>query len=134
MTEKKYSRRKWLKHFSQLLGAPLLFLWYKATRQAKRISAKRKVFLPAEISGEIMFLGDVILTRSADGMQIFSAHCTHLGCIIDQQQNGVMICPCHGSRFSTEGHVLNGPAGRPLQRLTIFTDGKNGRKYVKIQQ
>ena len=26
-------------------------------------------------------------------------------------------CPCHGSRFSVDGTVLNGPASRPLSAL-----------------
>ncbi len=132
MKEKKYSRRNWLKRFTQLLGVPLLFLWYKAARQAEKISAKRKLYLPVEINGEIMFLGEAILTHTAAGMQVFSAHCTHLGCVIDHQQNGEMICPCHGSRFTTGGQVLNGPAGRALPRLTIYTDRKSGKKYIKV--
>jgi len=28
-------------------------------------------------------------------------------------------CPCHGSRFDTNGKVTHGPAAQPLQRLRI---------------
>ncbi|KNB50471.1 FAD-dependent oxidoreductase [Streptomyces caatingaensis] len=45
-----------------------------------------------------------------------SARCTHLGCLVAfNAAERSWDCPCHGSRFATDGSVLQGPALRPLE-------------------
>ena len=60
----------------------------------------------------------VAVARGDDGtVRELSAVCTHLGCIV--QWNSVeqtWDCPCHGSRFATDGRVINGPAIKPLPK------------------
>ncbi len=53
-----------------------------------------------------------------------SLRCTHLGCIINAGSNG-FTCPCHGSRFDSNGKVLKGPAAQPLTRFSVKENGKD---------
>lgn len=46
--------------------------------------------------------------------------CTHLGCSVAwNAAEKSWDCPCHGARYSPEGHVLTGPANRALEGLTV---------------
>ena len=59
--------------------------------------------------------------RSADGtLHAVSAICTHLGCTVSwNPAEATWDCPCHGSRFSCEGAVINGPAVEDLTPVAI---------------
>lgn len=59
--------------------------------------------------------------RNPDGdLQAVSITCTHMGCTL--AWNGAeesWDCPCHGSRFGTDGAVLDGPATRALDQVDV---------------
>ena len=56
--------------------------------------------------------------RDDDGrLHAVSARCTHLGCQVAwNAAEQSWDCPCHGSRFTVDGEVLEGPATRALQQ------------------
>jgi cytochrome b6-f complex iron-sulfur subunit len=71
-----------------------------------------------------------VLFHTDTGFSALSLVCTHLGCTLEEQEEG-FACPCHGSRFDTDGAVLRGPAKKALvslrleqrqEHLFLFTD------------
>ena len=48
-------------------------------------------------------------------LHTYSAVCTHLGCTVTWNNSEKSFdCPCHGSRFSVSGKLINGPANTAL--------------------
>ncbi|MBI2704807.1 MAG: FAD-dependent oxidoreductase [Actinobacteria bacterium] len=73
--------------------------------------------LPAGGGGICRLDGQTVAAyRDDDGaLHAVAANCSHLGCrLMFNTAERSFDCPCHGSRFDVDGHVLEGPAVEDL--------------------
>jgi Rieske Fe-S protein len=75
--------------------------------------------------GVIYTAQQVVVTQPTAGtFKGFSSTCTHLGCTVNKVADGLIQCPCHGSKYSvTDGSVKAGPAPKPLPAENISVKG-----------
>ena len=72
-----------------------------------------------------------LIRHTDEGIIAISLVCTHLGCTVEEDETG-FTCPCHGSRYSKNGEVLEGPATKDLLRYRIEEQEDNIlRLYTK---
>ena len=73
------------------------------------------------------------IQHTGEGIIAISLVCTHLGCTVEGNEDGEgFTCPCHGSRYSKSGVVLEGPATKKLARYRIEEQEDNMlRLYTK---
>jgi glycine/D-amino acid oxidase-like deaminating enzyme/nitrite reductase/ring-hydroxylating ferredoxin subunit len=66
-------------------------------------------------------LRKIAVYRDKEGtLNAYTAICPHLGCVVQWNPSEKSFdCPCHGSRFTKEGKVINGPAVSDLKPVTI---------------
>jgi Rieske Fe-S protein len=70
-----------------------------------------------------------VLALDDGGYAAISPICTHQSCTVDIA-GARLVCPCHGSTYDREGHVLKGPAERALQRFA--TRVETGELVIEI--
>jgi cytochrome b6-f complex iron-sulfur subunit len=78
--------------------------------------------------GQVIPVNDkpvIIVNTAQGGLKAFSAICTHLGCIVEWDQNRQFIlCPCHDGRFNAiTGAVISGPPPAPLAESALTVEG-----------
>ena len=90
---------------------------YLKGAQAKQLDAVRVG------EGRVVEIGGnrlAVYRDDANQLHAVSPVCTHLKCIVHwNRAERSWDCPCHGSRFSYDGDVLEGPALAPLERRTV---------------
>jgi Rieske Fe-S protein len=71
--------------------------------------------------------GDYVITQPTAGtFKAFGKVCPHAGCDVNKVADGVISCPCHGSKFdASTGAVTAGPAKQGLPETKVKVDGTN---------
>lgn len=98
------------------------FAWHFVVDRLKEESARSADNLAPGEAKVLRINGDhVACYRTPEGeLHAVSAVCTHLKCIVRwNSAERTWDCPCHGSRFRTDGTVIGGPAEEPLRQLVV---------------
>ena len=112
-------RRSFLRNMigwtATFIGAGLLYPLFRFADFAVKPKPKYvKVAAPLPVSG-FHAERDFILFARGEQAWAVSRTCTHLGCRVNFLEDQQLIeCPCHQSRFSAQGTRLRGPAERDL--------------------
>ena len=75
--------------------------------------------------GQVRTSGRAALARDDKGFFALDLACPHLGCLTAwNREQGLFLCPCHGSRFTASGGRVSGPARRGLTHLALGLNAK----------
>uniref|UniRef100_UPI00321756D2 QcrA and Rieske domain-containing protein n=1 Tax=uncultured Draconibacterium sp. TaxID=1573823 RepID=UPI00321756D2 len=75
--------------------------------------------------GGYIYSGSLIVFRTGENTYMaLSKKCTHQGCDVEYNHAaGNIPCPCHGSKYTTAGIVINGPAATNLTKYSVVKSG-----------
>lgn len=71
----------------------------------------------------------IYIHKEGNSYMALHMECTHRGCGL-RAESTQLTCPCHGSKFDTQGNVTEGPAKKPL--VSYKTTSDTGALYVEI--
>ncbi|GAB4289850.1 MAG: hypothetical protein Kow0090_02750 [Myxococcota bacterium] len=136
-TGNKDTRRGFIKKaFAAVLASVLLprMLYAKAKKVAFSIS-KAENLKEVGATSVLEIKGEKILFIRVSETEVkgLSSNCTHQKCDLKYNKQSQKIeCQCHGSKFDTDGKVLNGPAEKDLRNYSARLDGE--RIILEIEE
>ena len=65
-----------------------------------------------------------LLKESEDSYSAYLLECTHKQCTV-KPTGDTLTCPCHGSKYTRHGQVLQGPAEKRLPAFKVTTDNQS---------
>lgn len=127
------TRKQFFQRIGLVLLLPLAGIWYSMADRLKLGDQQKKtIIIPPVIPEGVTFYDSVIVSKAGDTIEVFSSKCTHLGCKINKIENGLLVCPCHGSEFHENGTVARGPASKPLEKLPYTINPKTREITVDV--
>ena len=119
----KITREKFFKVLSYALIIPLVYGWVSMLKRNRLLHSKTNTLvLPLDLPEGLSIIEPVIISKNKDKLEVYSARCTHLGCMINHIENDRLVCPCHGSSYLSDGSVFKGPSKEPLKlHWSIFS-------------
>ena len=95
-------------------------------------SRQKKIRLLLEnINSGANLFDEVIIVKDLNMLRAYLRRCTHLGCPLNINSDGTLICPCHGSQFNLAGMAVTGPATKNLTELAIKIDPE--KKFAEVE-
>jgi len=74
----------------------------------------------------------VFIVSSSKGPVVFSAICSHLGCLVSyHKEKQEFVCPCHGGKYDLTGRNISGPPPAPLTRFPLKL--QDGMLFVGVK-
>jgi len=115
---KKLNRKDFIKGLMYLLLLPILYILNRTVKDHKRFGlATQELRLKNNIPIGLSISNEVVFYKANGDLKVYSARCTHLGCRINHIEDNEIVCPCHGSRYNTEGVPIKGPSVKKLKEL-----------------
>lgn len=96
-------------------------LWRFLTPRGRRSSRETIKVKTADVPADgalVLPQKRCAVVKSGDSIMALDLICPHLGCTVNATPQG-FACPCHGSRFKSDGQVVSGPATRAMTRLAV---------------
>jgi glycine/D-amino acid oxidase-like deaminating enzyme/nitrite reductase/ring-hydroxylating ferredoxin subunit len=89
------------------------YIFFKDAKLDEIATGEGKVI---EVDGKKL----AVYNDATGSIKACSAICTHMGCIVHfNKAEKTWDCPCHASRFDTDGGIIEGPALTPLRKVDI---------------
>ncbi len=132
-------RRRWLGNMgrlAQVVGGMLLFLPVLKFIDF-RIPPRPRLIKVGKLlrPGGFIIEAEFIIFDVPGAPVAVSRKCTHLGCRLNfNEQENLLICPCHQSRFTRQGKRVSGPARRdlPLYQVAMASGGERNSFVVTV--
>lgn len=116
-----------------LLTLPLAAVVVAMLHRLRESQQPTIVPVPPDVPLGLSVMAGLVIHRSErDGIHAFLGQCTHLGCRIERVVGDEVVCPCHGSRFRSDGSVAAGPASRALKPLVLEPDPATGGWLARV--